>query len=1193
MRIHTAKRLVARRLTTVVAIGLMLLLGSAPAAADDTALFTAAVPPNVMLMVDNSGSMNHIVWHPEYDPEDDPSCNYYNDNSTYYYSSSWTRTRCGNERTFYVDPDAGSSTRVSGHYLNWYFSDDADDHVADIVDTDNGKTSSCLVAEGEPATYSKYRRSRITAARQVLREVICQVNAVGEVRFGISKFYRGSDPKGGYVTVPIDDYDADHGSNIDQGALLDDEIEELEGESWTPLAETLYNVYRYFQSRSKPAYGKDEATLFPWYNIRTNGNTTSSAGNTPPSPVQYACQKNFVIVITDGEPTRDDFDNMNRDRFEDDLIGDYNPDNDDPEDGEELPGCCSENGWYLDDVAKFMHEKDFQRDFDGDQTLDIYTVGFTTAGDADAILKKTAEVGNGLFFQSNNAEELASAIVTAVTDIIEKSQSFTAATVPASRATDGNNFYASFFLPNGKSAYWEGHIKNFEFNAAGEIRDETGACAVADPTGNCVSGPLNTAAAGFWDAYDEVPAPGQRNLYVSDYGSGVPGTVPLLPRKFNRSNVSAADLTPPGEALGIAPNAIGDFPDSDATSANELRDRIVDYIAGCEWDSSPCEERDGKLWDVFHSNPLLIGSPNAGHSEEGYIEFARRYRYRDRILYAGSNGGFLHGFHAGAWNTGLDPDGFDRGTGKEIMAFMPYPARQKVKELAKDRPAPKFYFVDGSVQAADVWLPASPTDPPSESGNDWHTVLVGNLRQGGEVIYALDVTDPPTASNPNGLDPSIPYPGYLWEFPCEANVARCKGGGDYDYSEYMGETWSDPIITKIKVRLGSDDNEGLGYERWVAIVGAGYHEEGDPNDSTNYDGSFDGDTSRKGRAVFVIDVATGIPLAMKRFSHNPFKGEMAMRYAVTATPAVFDVDFDGFADVVYFTDLGGNMFKWVISDLAKMPTNDADLDQPDWDWVHLFQADHCSFAIEGASCPEDHYRSFFFPPTGAMVHGTLWLAVGSGERHNLRFAGYPDSDRENNRFYVMKDVDPLEEQDLGPVVGPRYTDLPSSDDFVLAGDPESCAVPAEPAIGYYVDAEDSEKFITNSVIFFGTVFSLSFIPEESGDPCKSGGTAYLYGFDLFCGEGVFVEDAGTPSEEKRRVYEIGDGVPNRPRVSVGPIKSKDCTGEECDPCEGPDCDNEPECENKVVVITSDGTAFSDSPTNKCPSGIRLNSWRDF
>ena len=35
-------------------------------ATDDTALFSTAVPPNVVLILDNSGSMNHAVWQPAF-----------------------------------------------------------------------------------------------------------------------------------------------------------------------------------------------------------------------------------------------------------------------------------------------------------------------------------------------------------------------------------------------------------------------------------------------------------------------------------------------------------------------------------------------------------------------------------------------------------------------------------------------------------------------------------------------------------------------------------------------------------------------------------------------------------------------------------------------------------------------------------------------------------------------------------------------------------------------------------------------------------------------------------------------------------------------------------------------------------------------------------------------------------------------
>ena len=125
------------------------------------------------------------------------------------------------------------------------------------------------------------------------------------------------------------------------------------------------------------------------------------------SDLQYTCQKSFVIIITDGEPTRDDFDDMDLERFKDDLIGDYNSDNLLPEAGNEEPNnscpTCIETSYYLDDIAKFMQENDYQRDMDGVQTVDTYTIGFTTTIVSNHILEKTANVGNGLFYQSTNA----------------------------------------------------------------------------------------------------------------------------------------------------------------------------------------------------------------------------------------------------------------------------------------------------------------------------------------------------------------------------------------------------------------------------------------------------------------------------------------------------------------------------------------------------------------------------------------------------------------------------------------------------------------------------------------------------------------------------------------------------------------------------------------------------------------------
>jgi type IV pilus assembly protein PilY1 len=510
------------------AFALALLQPGTAGRADDSDLFSTRVAPNVMILMDTSGSMNNVVWHPAYrpdvvydpvscpyiadpdDPDYDPTCLKFplcgiaydepgfdggaddrwstNDNT---FRTKYGRTgitKC-NTRDIFTDPlveAEGNETRWQLGYLRWYFSDnvefdhdgDGDTILEEIVASDNGNRSQCVLDQdpSKSATFDKYRRSRVTAAKEILRDVICRTNQTANVRYGLAKFYAADDPEGGYVRVAIEDYTAAHANDLEA------KIDELEGESWTPVAESLYNVYRYFQSRAagKQALGKDGSTRFPTYDLDTAGGT---AGTVPGSPLQYDCQKSFVILITDGEPTMDDFDNMSFTTFRDDLIGDYNNPGDEDEtppnvaflpiidgsscggDGTATSTSC-EIGRYLDDIAKFMQDNDFQLDaaFPSEQVIDTYTVGFTTTNVANELLGRTATAGDGEFFFSNNAEELTEALTKAINAIVEKSMSFTAATVPASRTTDGDNFYTSFFLPKTDSPFWEGHLKNYEFS---------------------------------------------------------------------------------------------------------------------------------------------------------------------------------------------------------------------------------------------------------------------------------------------------------------------------------------------------------------------------------------------------------------------------------------------------------------------------------------------------------------------------------------------------------------------------------------------------------------------------------------------------------------------------------------------------------------------------------------------------------
>jgi type IV pilus assembly protein PilY1 len=426
----------------------------------------------------------------------------------------------------------------------------------------------------------------------------------------------------------------------------------------------------------------------------------------------------------------------------------------------------------------------------------------------------------------------------------------------------------------------------------------------------------------------------------------------------------------------------------------------------------------------------------------------------------------------------------------------------------------------------------------------------------------------------------------------------------------MGDTWSEPVITRVKVRVNCTDSPPTycpRYDRWVAIFGAGYDSNGDPNNphtttstttGTNYDNSNGTATSREGRAIFMVDIKSGQVLGMKRYDNSSSLGVPEMRFAFAATPAVFDLDFDGYADVVYAADLGGNLWKWVITADVPDPINGTgDVTQPGWPFVKLFSAASCQTA-QGCSVP--HYRSLFFPPTGAMVGRALWLAIGSGERNALSFIGTVNPQK--NRFYVFKDTDPLERELTGSTSTARITDAGSSTDFVNADTlTGSCNPPPSPAVGYYVEGVQGEKFITESTIFFGTVLASSYIPTSSTDPCEVGGEAFLYGFKLQCGTGIFEPDPSDPTTPLRSVS-IGGGLPNRVRVSVGPV-SGDRNGDgvvdaadygavDTDGDGDIDEDDKPPCRDMAVVITSEGSANMLCPGGRPDSGVRTKSWRE-
>jgi len=1167
------------RLTRAIGLGLLFCGAALPGVAGDEDIFSAQVPPNVLLMVDNSGSMNAIMEHPSFDSETftytcdimpevgsstttvldelgqatrqvcrSSGCRFEVRSS----DAGWvatpdpldhaqngyiTRRFCGQTRKLYTDglnETYGNRTWYYSEYNEWLYSIDDTDTTTLIGPPGEAKTAPQILAEidvsnngqnyitGDP--FAKFQITRITAARDIARDVIYQTNSdcpaylgdcgiyADRVRFGVAQFHRSS--HGGFVNAEIDAYSANQ-SDIESA------ITSLDAQTGTPLGETLFKLYTYFMPRN-PAAQPDGAnsTEFPNYSYNTtNGDYSSSASSWPDDPVTEACQKNFVIMVTDGEPTSDNFatSGNNTQGFSNftGLIGDYAPDSvGDPDIGTDStpevgspPWGSSAGSGYLDDIARFMQQNDCRPDHAGDQKVDVYTVGFGTLGPVNSLLQKTADEGNGLFFSGNQAETLTQALVSSVQDIISKSQGFSAATVPAARTSDGGSLYTTLFQPTSVRPFWPGQLRSYQITAAGEIFDSTGACALtdlADPS-ICAGGTFlsEDVAPPYWNASKMMPGANSRNLRVS-----LPGVSSQTVADFDHG-VSDSDLG--GTASLGAYTAYP--PAATITSDADLDEAVVAFVAGCEWgtgmtagggdDFSGCIDRTrieggasepDRLGDIFHSNPVVVGPPSGYVTETSYAQFAANptYAQRDRIIIAGANDGFLHGFNAGEYQAGTQS--YDPGTGVEVFGFMPWGARESIANLAKDDATLHPLNVDGSPAVSDVWFDSNLDPNDAKLASEWKTVLVTGMREGGEHLLALDVTDPSSSG----------YPGYLWEFPIEADAV---------WRARIGQTWSQPVITRVRLEQGGGDIE----EKWVAIAGFGYDATSDPNDLAQYSA-----TSAKGRGIMMLDLETGTPIAVQRYGATTGT-RSDMLYAFASAPAVLDYDQDGFADVIYIGDLGGNVWKWVVRANGTANPSSTQLHQPNWSFRKFFDDDPTR-AASGI-----HQRSFFYPAAATIVNGVLHLGLGTGERADLNCSSTSGGCDLLNRYYVIKDRDVW---DSGTTTTLDGREAPTGNFTNVTADEALC--PAVEQEGFFFEAVDGEKFVTNSEVFNAFFFTSTFSPDLS-NLCEPSGDSTLYGFLARCGQGFF----GPPSPSSPiagidRSLDLGNGMPTDARLSIAP-----------------------------------------------------------
>lgn len=651
-------------------IGGMLLAvaqGAGAVAISQVPLFiTSSVTPNVMLMVDNSGSMNNVVWADEYDgkvtyddwsplvsgnevwtAQDGNVTLSYLNNSTRRGScaTDWVRgvnaagttTKC----LRLPDPVGGRASRYAGNYLNYLFST-----YAHNTDLRGGQI---------PSDY------RMNVARNVATNL---VNNYTSLRLGLSSFNPpGSDPApGGKINAAC-------GSS--QAALLSG-ISSLAATTWTPLAETLYEITRYFRGMTS------------YYN-------TATLASAYTSPIQYRCQKNFVIIITDGFPTNDsgiplddpaDVADASRslpnwDGLAPETTADQYPNFPQYSDGfQGGPDSAEGNTLYLDDMAKFAYDIDLRTggyddtgvSFDDpahlQQNLVTYTVGFAAE---NQMMADAAEHGTGYYYTASNEDQLNAALQAAFSDIIARTSS------AASVATNSTRLAADTFIYQARfsSADWGGQLLAYPIAGDGSI----GSVA--------------------WNAADKIPAPPARSVYTYDPTAAVGSRG----RDFLWASLNAAQQALLNKDASGVTDALGS--------------QRLDYIRGDRANEAPSgvgfRTRSSVLGDIINSDPLFVFRQNFGlealpGAEGGSYKAFRggsTYTGRRPMVYVAANDGMLHGF--------------DAKTGDEVFAYVPDAAIGRLSQTTDAAFNTSHQLIhDGSPRAMDAYI-----------GGSWRTVLIG------------------------------------------------------------------------------------------------------------------------------------------------------------------------------------------------------------------------------------------------------------------------------------------------------------------------------------------------------------------------------------------------------------------------------------------------------------------------------------
>lgn len=1025
-----------------------MLLSTTAARADDTEIFvnaaaTANLRPNVLFIVDTSGSMGSQVTLPQapYDPQQTYSgrCN----SGRVYFApnSSSAVPNCNTSAAAAIDTDANtcaasnealtSAGLWTGKAAQW--DDDSDSWLALRADDENedveceadagihgpdassnrryarnGNASSpWTVLEAEAISWASatvytfysanwlnwYYSPPQSAGRtrlEVVQDVATNLaNSIDGVNLGVMRFSNAINAaqtdfaEGGMVIHEI----ANIANSRDSVVSI---VDGLTASGLTPLSETLYEAGQYLAGRNVD-YGLasriDSETPFP----SVPESRRSDDPSRYQSPIEFQCQKNYAILLTDGEPTDDN--------SADDKIINL------PNFGSLVGGDCdgSGSGRCLDDMAEYLFRADLSS-LPGQQNVVTYAIGFGPDVASSGTLEQTARRGGGRAFEASNVTDLTNVLRQIVSEIVQSNGTFTSPALSINafnRTQTTNDFYVSLFKPSDKLR-WQGNVKKYSVRN-GKIVDATGLEAVDPATGNFLE-----ESRSFWSsrtdggditsggAVSRLPLPADRQLFT------------YLASSSNR-NLTAAGNRFSADNNALTAEMLG------LVAETPTREDVIAWARGVDVldvdGDGDTSEPNAAMGDPLHAKPVVLTYGGSTSSPDAL----------DSVVYTPTNDGFLHAVNA--------------RTGQELWAFIPPELLGRLSALyTNPAVAARNYGLDGEIRL--LRFDANQDGVLDAAAGD-RAFLYFGMRRGGRNYYAVDVT------NRNS-------PRLLWTL----GPSQLPG---------IGETWSQPTLARVRVGGATQNGEKL-----VLIMGGGY-------DGAQENHSFVNDDS--GHRLFMVDALNGNVLWYAGGPNNAGTPDLAlgdMRHSIPGRVTVLDLDGDQFADRMYAGDMGGRIWRFDIfngNTRSSLVTGGV--------LAALGNGGNSTTALASN-------RRFYNAPDVALMQRRSAdpyynIAIGSGYR------GHPLDARNNDRFYAVRDRNPFGKltqtayNNLTPITDAQLTDV--TDNITNANVPAGSA-------GWKLELRlnggwTGEKVLADAITINGTVLFTTYQPEatSAANPC--------------------------------------------------------------------------------------------------------------